>query len=180
MKRKSRNKSQSNREGISYASGIALTLDPELFQKAIVTQQELKEFEKFVSTFSEKYITCPVDERSASGFGFVIFDTETSCAGKQAEIIQLAAETKQGASFSTFTTPTKEISQYASRVNKFKTTWVGGKKILYRGGNPLQTIPSRECLRLFVDSLRIQRVPILVTKLYLLAITLLLSIATSS
>ena len=94
LKRKSRNKSRSNREGISYASGIALTLDPELLQK-------------FVPTFSErppkKYITCPVDERSASGFDFVIFDTETSCAGKQDEIIQLAAETKQGASFSRFT-----------------------------------------------------------------------------
>ena len=98
MKRKSRNKSESNRERISYESGIALTLDPELFQKAIVTQQELKELEKFVPTFSErprkKYITCPVDESSSCGFGFVIFDTETSCAGKEAEIIQLAAETK--------------------------------------------------------------------------------------
>ena len=157
LKRKSRNRSESNREGISYESGIALALDPELLQKAIVTQQELKNFEKFVPTFSErppkKYITCPVDESSASGFGFVIFDTETSCAGKQAEIIQLAAETKQGASFSRFTTPTKEISPYASRVNKFKTTWVGGKKILHRGGNPLQTVPLRECLRLFVDFL---------------------------
>ena len=114
LKRKSRNRSESNRAGISYESGIALTLDPELLQRAIVTQQELKEFEKFVPTFSErppkKYITCPVDESSANGFGFVIFDTETSCAGKQAEIIQLAAETKQGASFSRFTTPTKEIS----------------------------------------------------------------------
>ena len=157
LKRKSRNRSESNREGISYESGIALALDPELLQKAIVTQQELKNFEKFVPTFSErppkKYITCPVDESSASGFGFVIFDTETSCAGKQAEIIQLAAETKQGASFSRFTTPTEEISPYASRVNKFKTTWVGGKKILHRGGNPLQTVPLRECLRLFVDFL---------------------------
>ena len=157
MKRKSRNKSESNREGISYESGIALALDPELLQKAIVTQQELKKFEKFVPTFSKrppkKYITCPVDESSASGFGFVIFDTETSCAGKQAEIIQLAAKTKQGASFSRFTTPTKEISPYASRVNKFKTTWVGGKKILHRGGNPLQTVPLRECLRLSVDFL---------------------------
>ena len=65
----------------------------------------------------------------------------------------MAAETKQGASFSRFTTPTKEISPYASRVNKFKTTWVGGKKILYRGGSPLQTVPLRECLRLFVDFL---------------------------
>ena len=100
LKRKSRNKAASNREGISYESGIALTLDPELLQRAVVTQQELKHFEKYVPTFSErppkKYITCPIDENSGSGFGFVIFDTETSCGGKEAGLIQLAAETKQG------------------------------------------------------------------------------------
>ena len=54
MKRKSRNKSASNREGISYKSGITLTLDPDLLQKAVVTPQELKEFEKYVPTFSER------------------------------------------------------------------------------------------------------------------------------
>lgn len=157
LKRKSRNKAESNREGISYETGIALTLDPELLQRAVVTQQELKQFEKYVPTFSErppkKYIACPVDENSGSGFGFVVFDTETSCGGKEAELIQLAAETKQGASFSRFTIPTKEISPYASRVNKFKTTWVGGKKILHRGGNPLQTVPLFDCVLSFVDFL---------------------------
>lgn len=157
LKRKSRNKSASNREGISYKSGITLTLEPDLLQKAVVTPQELKEFEKYVPTFSErpskKYITCPDDENSVKSFSFVIFDTKTSCGGKQAEIIQLAAETKEGRSFSTFTTPKKEISPHASRVNKFKISWVGGKKCLYRGGNILQTVPFRECLRSFVDFL---------------------------
>ena len=61
LKRKSRNKSASNREGISYKSGITLTLDPDLLQKAVVTPQELKEFEKYKSIFSarpsKKYIT---------------------------------------------------------------------------------------------------------------------------
>ena len=50
------------------------------------------------------------DESSAKSFSFVTFDKETSSGGKQAEIIQLAAETKEGRSFSTFATPTtKEI-----------------------------------------------------------------------
>ena len=172
LKRKSRKKYESNREGISYESGIALTLAPELLQKAIVTQQELKEFEKFVLTFSErppkKYITCPVDGSSASVLGFVIFDTETSCAGKQAEEIHLAVETKEGPSFSRFTTPTKEIFPDASRLNKFKTIWVGGKK---------EAILCRQflCVNVFdylLISLRILSVPILVTKLYLLAISI--------
>ena len=87
---------------------------------------------------------------------FVIFDTEKSCGGKQAEIIQLVAETKGGGLFSRFTTPTKEISPRTSQVNKFIVSWVGGKKILYRGGNILQTDPFRERLRscddFFADS----------------------------
>lgn len=84
---------------------------------------------------------------------FVIFDTETSCGGKQAEIIQLAAEKERGQCFSRFTLPTREISPHASRVNKFQTTCVGGKTILHRGGIPLQTVNVSECLQSFVDFL---------------------------
>lgn len=53
LKQKSRNKSASNREQITYKSGNTLTLDPDLLQKAVVTPQELKEFEKYVPTFSQ-------------------------------------------------------------------------------------------------------------------------------
>ena len=138
LKRKSRNKAASNREGISYESGIALPLDPELLQRAVVTQQELKHFKKYVPTFSERppkeYITCPIDANSGSVFGFVRFDTETRCGGKEAELIQLAAETKQGRFVYSIHYSNKRNSPYASRVNKFK--WVGGKKILHRGGFP--------------------------------------------
>ena len=91
LKRKPRSKSASNPEGISYESGITLTLDPDQSQKAVATPQELKEFEKYVPAFSErpskKYITCSDDESSVKSFSFVIFDKETSCGGKQAEII---------------------------------------------------------------------------------------------
>lgn len=39
---KSRNKSESNREEISYKIVITVTLDPDVLQKRVVTPQELK------------------------------------------------------------------------------------------------------------------------------------------
>ena len=157
FKRKARNKSQLNKESLSYESGITLTLDPDLLQKAIATPQEMKDFEKVVPTFRErppkKYITCPDDETGVEKFEFVIFDTETSCGGIQAEIIQLAAETERGETFSRFTVPTREISPHASRINKFQTTSVGGKKFLHREGIPVKTVSFKECLQSFVDFL---------------------------
>ena len=47
---------------------------------------------------------------------------ETNCKGKEAEIIQLVAETEKGKTFSRLILPEKEISHHASRVNKFQTT----------------------------------------------------------
>ena len=87
LKTKSRNKSESNREEISYTIGITVTLDPDVLQKGVVTPQELKECKNYVLAFrerpSKKYITCPDDQRSVIGFIFVIFDRETSCGGSQ-------------------------------------------------------------------------------------------------
>ena len=42
LKTKSRNKSESNREEISYKIGITVTLHPDVLQKGVVTPQELK------------------------------------------------------------------------------------------------------------------------------------------
>lgn len=87
LKTKQRNKSELNREEISYKIGITVTLDPDVLQKGVVTPQELKECKKYVPAFrerpSKKYITCPDDKRSVVGFIFAIFDTETSCGGSQ-------------------------------------------------------------------------------------------------
>ena len=67
LKTKSRNKSESNREEISYKIVITVTLDPDVLQKAVVTPQELKECKKYVPAFrkrpSKKYITCPDDKK---------------------------------------------------------------------------------------------------------------------
>ena len=154
VKKKARNKSDVNKEGVTYLSGVALTLDPQLLEKANVTKEQLKEFEKEVPTFTnrpqKKFITSEADP-SRRSFVIISFDTETSCGGKEAEIIQLAAQTELGQTFSRFVLPQKDISFHASRVNKFQTTSIGGKKILHRGGIRLETVSQAECLESFVN-----------------------------
>ena len=138
LKKKSRNKSELNREQTSYESGIALTLDPDLLKRANVTQETMKEFEKSVPAFicrpPKKYVTCPNDDISGRNIVFVVFDIESSCGGKEAEIFQLAAQNERGETFSRFTVPERNISPHATLVNKFQATWFGGKKVLHRGG----------------------------------------------
>ena len=173
LKTKSRNKSESNREEISYKIVVTVTLDPDVLQKAVVTPQELKECKKYVPAFRKrpkKYITFPDDKKSVIGFIFVIFDTGNKLWRQPAEIIQLVTKTKTGTSFFTFTTPTKEIFSDAPHVNKFKVSWVVGNKCLYRGGNILQTVPFHDVFDYLLISLQIQRV--LVTKPFSLTTSL--------
>ena len=130
-------------------------MDPQLPQRAIVGKEKLKEFEKDVPSLTirpqKKFIACHADDLKKKPFVIISFDTETSCGGKKAEIIQLAAQTEHGKTFSRFVLPKKGISFHASRVNKFQTVSIGGKKVLHRGGSPLETVSQAECLESFVD-----------------------------
>ena len=154
MMKKATNKSDVNKEGVTYQSGVALTLDPQLLQRAVVAKEKLKEFEKDVPSLTirpqKKFITCHADDLKTKPYVIISFDTETSCGGKEAEIIQLAAQTEQGQTFLRFVLPKKGIYFHASRVNKFQTASIGGKKVLHRGGSPLKTVSQAECLESFV------------------------------
>ena len=123
---------------------LSLVFDILLLQRAIATKEKLKEIEKDVPTFTnrpqKKFITSHADDLRPKRFVIISFESETSCGGKEAEIIQLAAQTEQGQTFSRFVLPKKGISFHASRVNKFQTASIGGKKVLHRGGNPLETL----------------------------------------
>ena len=92
---------------MTYQSGVALTLDPQLLQRAIVAKEKLKEFEKDVPSLTnrpqKKFITRHADDLKTKPFAIISFDTETSCGGKEAEIIQLATQTEQGKHFQGFT-----------------------------------------------------------------------------
>ena len=99
----------------------------------------------------KKFITCDADDLKTKPFVIISFNTETSCGGKEIEIIQLATQTERGRTFSRFVLPKKGISFHASRVNKFQTASIGSKKILHCGGSPLETVSQAECLESFVD-----------------------------
>lgn len=102
-------------------SEVALTLDPQLIQRAIVARERLKEFEINVPSLTfrpqKTLITCYADDLKTKPFVVISFHAETSCEGKEAEIIQLAAQTDHGQTFSRFVLPKKGISFHASRVN---------------------------------------------------------------
>ena len=155
IKKEARNTSDVNKEEVTYQSGIALTLDPKLLERAIVTKEKLQaEFEKEVPAFTNrlrKQFIIVHAEPSRKSFVIISFDAEITCGGKEAEIIQLAAQTETGQIFSRLILPNKDISFHASRVNKFQTTAIGGKKILHRGGIHLETVSQAECLESFVD-----------------------------
>ena len=90
MKKKARNKSDANKEGVTHQSGVALILDPiHNFFKAIVAKEKLKEFEKDVPSLTirpqKKFITCHADNLKTKPFVIISFDTETSCGGKEAK-----------------------------------------------------------------------------------------------
>ena len=70
---------------------------------------------------------------------------------RKLKLFKLAAQNEQGQTFSRFILPKKGISFHSSRVNKFQTTVIGGKKVLHRGGNILETVSQAECLEAFVD-----------------------------
>ena len=54
LNKKSRNKSELNREEISYESGIALNLNPDILQQATVTPETFTEIEKTVPCFTHR------------------------------------------------------------------------------------------------------------------------------
>ena len=134
---------------------MSLTLDPQIVEQATgVTKEQLKQFEKEVPTFTKrptKKILTSYADHPSTNLAIISFDTETTCGGKEAEIIQLAAQNELGKTFSRFVLPTKDISFHASRINKFQLTTIGGKKILHRGGIRLETVSQAECLESFVN-----------------------------
>ena len=154
MKKKARNKSDNKKKDVTYQSRVALAMDPEILDKAKVTKEQLQEFEKEVPAFTihprKKLISCD-DQDSCQKILMIAFDTETSCGGKEAEIIQLLAESQNGKTFSRFILPEKEISYHASRVNKFQITSIGRKRILPLSGAPLETVSQTKCLESFVN-----------------------------
>ena len=143
------------REGTVYQSGGALNIDDEILNACNVTANERCNLEQFVSPFclrrKRTYLFfCPNVE-----YYFIVYDTETNCGGKKAEIVELSAIAHStGTLFTKFVLPKNGISEHVSKINKFQVVSTGSKKILRRNGIELSTVSLQECLRSFAEFLK--------------------------
>ena len=134
------------REGTVYQSGGALNIDDGILNACNVTANELCNLEQLVSPFclrrKRTYLFfCPNVE-----YNFIVYDTETNCGGKKAEIVELSAIAHStGALFTKFVLPKNGISEHVSKINKFQVVSTGSKKILRRNGIELSTVSLQEC-----------------------------------
>ena len=80
-------------------------------------------------------------------YQFIIFDTETTCTGKLAEICQLSAVNENGRhEFSTFILPQSSISYSAYLVNGMTIKNINGIRTLCHRNNPVQSVTIEEAL----------------------------------
>ena len=96
-----------------------------------LTVNELKRYEEIVPPHTPRpnINTLPYD--STKKFYFIVFDTETTCTGKMAELCQLSAVSEDGQKeFSTFILPKGNISFGASLVNSLSVKNIKGTTIL--------------------------------------------------
>ena len=92
-------------EGVKYGSSIGLNLDVSSDKKAIsqaafdlpkISANELKNYEGIVPPYTPRPRKDVLMYDSKTSYHFIVFDTETTCTGKQAELCQLSAVTEDG------------------------------------------------------------------------------------
>ena len=97
-----------------YETGIGLNLHveqenvsavPECINLRGATHEQLKEFKKFVSPFTERPSKHYLTYKATKTYQFVFFDIETTSICKNAEICQFSAVTGNGKTYSTFIMP---------------------------------------------------------------------------
>jgi len=89
------------------------------------------------------------------GYNFVIFDTETNCGGKKAELVELPAICHNtGDSFTKFVLPKCDINELASKITKFSITSFGNERILHKNELQIETESLSECLPGFAAFLK--------------------------
>ena len=91
------------KEGTTYGNSVGLNLDHRIQQPALtslidldrlmknISVSELVKYEKLVPPYSKKPNQLSLSYDPSKFYKFVVFDTETSCTGKNAELCQLSA-----------------------------------------------------------------------------------------
>ena len=110
-------------------------------------------YERMVPAFSQRKTQPKISHNDSLNYQFVVFDTETISLGKQAQICQLAAMTKDGKTYNEYVLPTCNISSYASCANKLTVKTVNDERTLLKENVPVHSVPLSECLQSFTTFL---------------------------
>ncbi|XP_015771018.1 PREDICTED: uncharacterized protein LOC107349382, partial [Acropora digitifera] len=122
-----------------------------------LSQTELRRYEEilppYTCTARPKVIDLSYD--STQKYQFIIFDTESTCTEKQAEIFQLSAVSENDRhEFSTFNLPQSSISYSAYLVNGMTIKNINGIRTLYHRNNPVQSVTIEEALGDFLTFIK--------------------------
>ena len=161
------------KEGTTYATSVGLNLDPQIEQPAprpladldhlleSITVTELKQYENLVSPSLTKPNQATLKFDPSKAYFFVVFDTETTCTGRKAEICQLSATDETGLNiFSNYILPSGNVSNGASRVNKLSVRTINGKRRLYKENQPVETVTLDQALQKFLTFLGSVKYPV--------------------
>jgi len=153
--RSSKDSRLESRDGTVYESGSTLSLDPEVINAASIQKAEIYQFEQQVPQFCFRKARRYQTFNPGFEYNFVIYDTETNCGGKKAELVELSAFCHgTGDSFTKFVLPQHDINIYVSNINKFHIASFGNERVLHRNGFALQTVSLPECLLSFANFLK--------------------------
>ena len=153
-------------EGKTYESSVGLNLDtsssnnnrkqPEItFDLPEISVNELKRYEQLVPPYTPRPKAVKLAFEPSKNFHFIVFDTETTCTGKLAELCQLSAKSEHGKKeFSQYILPKSNISHGAYLVNGLTIKNIRGRRTLCKQNNPLQDVSATEALDNFVVFLK--------------------------
>ena len=150
------------KEGKTYETSVGLNLDTNATQPSPtafdiehildnISPNELREYEKMVPPYTPKPNPETLTYGPTKSYSFIVFDTETTCTGKQAEICQLSAINETNLTiFSRYILPKNNISPGATRVNKLSVKNINVKRQLFKENKPVQTVSLDEALQEFL------------------------------
>ena len=118
---------------------------------AELSRTELKGYEEITPPYTIRPKIMHLQYNSKQKYQFVIFDTETTCTGKLAEICQLSAVSENGKhEFSTYIFSKSNISYSAYLVNGMTIKTIKGVRTLCQGNIPVESVTIEEALRDFL------------------------------
>ena len=118
-----------------------------------ISENEFLQYEKIVPPYSAQPDPAKLPFDPTKTYTFVVFDTETTCNGKNAELCQLSAIDENSTLFSKYILPTGSVTPGATQVNKLSVQNINGTRKLFKENQPVETASLSEALKEFVTFL---------------------------